>query len=149
MTENLAYKPVGGLLRAELFALEGLSSAEDMVSGAGVEVSLMDDGSSYEELHSAEGLPVSVQHTLTLCSDHHRAAAWFGDDFLARCAAEGVVAEVRLATDEHIVVGWSERFALEQALRLESLDFRSGTRPNDSPQVRLTLVSKDTRSAIV
>ena len=79
MTENLAYKPVGGLLRAELFALEGLSSAEDMVSGAGVEVSLMDDGSSYEELHSAEGLPVSVQHTLTLCSDRNQAREWFDE----------------------------------------------------------------------
>ena len=148
MTEK-RYKPIGGVLAALLYTLGTATSLEEVLQGEAVEVELEDDGSLYEEkICSVEGL-VSVQHTLTLCSDHHRAAAWFGDDFLARCAAEGVVAEVRLATDEHIVVGWSERFALEQALRLESLDFRSGTRPNDSPQVRLTLVSKDTRSAIV
>ncbi len=148
MTEK-RYKPIGGVLAARLYTLGTATSLEEVLQGEAVEVELEDDGSLYEEkICSVEGL-VSVQHTLTLCSDHHRAAAWFGDDFLARCAAEGVVAEVRLATDEHIVVGWSERFALEQALRLESLDFRSGTRPNDSPQVRLTLVSKDTRSAIV
>ena len=148
MTEK-RYKPIGGIHSARLYTLGSATSLEEVLLGEAVEVELEDDGSLYEEkICSVEGL-VSVQHTLTLCSDHHRAAAWFGGDFLARCAAEGVVAEVWLATDEHIVVGWSERFALEQALRLESLDFRSGTRPNDSPQVRLTLVSKDTRSAIV
>lgn len=148
MTENLAYKPVGGLLRAELFALEGLSSAEDMVSGAGVEVSLMDDGSSYEELHSAEGLPVSVQHTLTLCSDRQLAAAWFDEGFLQHAATEGLAARVSLATGEVLLLGYSERFGFEQALRLKSLSFSSGSSPNDSPRVVLTLAACDTDSAI-
>ena len=148
MTENLAYKPVGGLLRAELFALEGLSSAEDMVSGAGVEVSLMDDGSSYEELHSAEGLPVSVQHTLTLCSDRNLAREWFDEQWLARLASEGVAARVTLSTGEQIVLGYSERFGFEQALRLESLKFFSGKSPNERPRVQLVLRSHDTQSAL-
>jgi hypothetical protein len=148
MTENLAYKPVGGLLRAELFALEGLSSAEDMVSGAGVEVSLMDDGSSYEELHSAEGLPVSVQHTLTLCSDRNQAREWFDEQWLAHLASEGVAARVTLSTGEQIVLGYSERFGFEQALRLQSLKFLSGKSPNDSPRVQLVLRSLDTQSAL-
>lgn len=148
MTENLAYKPVGGLLRAELFALEGLSSAEDMVSGAGVEVSLMDDGSSYEELHSAEGLPVSVQHTLTLCSDRNLAREWFDEQWLARLASEGVAARVTLSTGEQIVLGYSERFGFEQALRLQSLKFFSGKSPNESPRVQLVLRSHDTQSAL-
>ena len=148
MTENLAYKPVGGLLRAELFALEGLSSAEDMVSGAGVEVSLMDDGSSYEELHSAEGLPVSVQHTLTLCSDRNQAHEWFDEQWLARLASEGVAARVTLSTREQIVLGYSERFGFEQALRLQTLKFLSGKSPNDSPRVQLVLRSLDTQSAL-
>ena len=149
MTENLAYKPVGGLLRAELFALEGLSSAEDMVSGAGVEVSLMDDGSSYEELHSAEGLPVSVQHTLTLCSQQRDASPWLDKEFLRRVAVEGVVAEITFASGFEILVGWSERFAVEQALRLKSLNVISGKRPTDLPRVELTLWSHDTESAFV
>ena len=148
MTENLAYKPVGGLLRAELFALEGLSSAEDMVSGAGVEVSLMDDGSSYEELHSAEGLPVSVQHTLTLCSDRNLAREWIDEQWLARLASEGVAARVTLSTGEQIVLGHSERFGFEQALRLLSLKFFSGKSPNESPRVQLVLRSHDTQSAL-
>ena len=148
MTENLAYKPVGGLLRAELFALEGLSSAEDMVSGAGVEVSLMDDGSSYEELHSAEGLPVSVQHTLTLASDRNLAREWLSQEFVQRCTAEGVVARVMMATGEQIVVGTDPRFGFEQALRLSSLGFMSGSSPNDSPRVILTLKCHDTHSAL-
>ena len=148
MTENLAYKPVGGLLRAELFALEGLSSAEDMVSGAGVEVSLMDDGSSYEELHSAEGLPVSVQHTLTLCSDRNLAREWFDEQWLARLASEGVAARVTLSTGEQIVLGYSERFGFEQALRLQSLKLFSGKSPNESPRVQLVLRSHDTQSAL-
>ena len=143
MTENLAYKPVGGLLRAELFALEGLSSAEDMVSGAGVEVSLMDD-----ELHSAEGLPVSVQHTLTLCSDRNLAREWFDEQWLARLASEGVAARVTLSTGEQIVLGYSERFGFEQALRLLSLKFFSGKSPNESPRVQLVLQSHDTQSAL-
>ena len=148
MTENLAYKPVGGLLRAELFALEGLSSAEDMVSGAGVEVSLMDDGSSYEELHSAEGLPVSVQHTLTLASDRNLAREWLSQEFVQRCTVEGVVARVTMATGEQIVVGTDPRFGFEQALRLSSLGFMSGSSPNDSPRVILTLKCHDTHSAL-
>ena len=148
MTEK-RYKPIGGIHSARLYTLGSATSLEEVLLGEAVEVSLWDDGSSYEEkICSVEGL-VSVQHTLTLCSDHSRAAAWFDAHFLERCAAEGVVAVVQLSTGEQVVVGWSERFGLEQALRLASLDFSSGERPNSSPQVRLTLKSKDTRSAIV
>jgi hypothetical protein len=108
----------------------------------------MDDGSSYEELHSAEGLPVSVQHTLTLCSDRNQAREWFDEQWLARLASEGVAARVTLSTGEQIVLGYSKRFGFEQALRLQSLKFLSGKSPNDSPRVQLVLRSLDTQSAL-
>ena len=119
-----------------------------MTPGEGVEVSLMDDGSHYDEQTQASGLPVSVEHTLTLCSDRWLAAAWFDKEFMQRAAADGVAARITMATGEEIVVGWSERFGFEQPLRLKTLTFCSGSKPNDSPRVVLTLSSRDTDSAI-
>ena len=147
MTEK-RYKPVGGIAHVELFAVHGLGGVEDVVPGQGVEVSLMDDGSHYDEVTEAQGLPVSVVHTLTLCSDRWLAAAWFDKEFMQRAAADGLVARITMATGEQIVVGWSERFGVEQPLRLKTLSFTSGSKPNDSPRVVLTLWSRDTESAI-
>lgn len=149
MTENLAYKPVGGIIRAELFAVGGLNSAQEMVQGAGISVSLMDDGSSYEESISAQGLPVSVNHTLTLCSDRNLASGWFDEEFLQRAAIEGLAALITLSTGESLLLGWSEKFGFEQALRLSELRFESGQRPNDSPRVKLVLSARDTHSALM
>jgi len=88
-----------------------------------------------------------VLHTLALCSDRKLAAEWFDRDFLRRCAAEGVAAVVETATGEKIVAGWGPRFGFEQALRLQSLRFLSGERPNDSPRVKLVLACRDVSSA--
>lgn len=60
MTENEFYKPVGGILSAELFYVGDLESELDMVEGKGVEVELIDYKSSYEELMSADNGLVSV-----------------------------------------------------------------------------------------
>lgn len=147
MTEK-RYKPVGGIAHVELFAVHGLGGVEDMVPGQGVEVSLMDDGSHYDEVTEAQGLPVSVVHTLTLCSDRNLTAAWRDAEFLMHAAAEGVAARIRLRTGEELLVGWSQRFGFEQALRLRSLTFHSGSRPQEQPKVVLTLSSRDTTSAL-
>ena len=101
-----------------------------------------------EESAESDNTLVSVKHTLTLCSDRWLAAAWFDKEFMQRAAADGLVARITMATGEQIVVGWSERFGLEQPLRLKTLSFCSGSRPNDSPRVVLTLWSRDTESAI-
>ena len=147
MTEK-RYKPVGGVAHAELFAVHGLRGVEDMVAGEGVEVSLMDDGSHYDEQTQAQGLPVSVEHTLTLCSDRNLTAAWRNAEFLQRAAAEGVAARIRLSSGEELIVGWSPHFGFERALRLSSLTFHSGSRPQEQPKVVLTLASRDTSSAM-
>ncbi len=141
------YKPAGGVVAAELFAVRGLASPEEMTEGHGVAVPLMDDGSSYDEELSAPDGQVSVRHTLALCSDRKLAAEWFDSRFLRLCAAEGVAAVVKMASGERIVAGWCPRFGFEQALRLQSLRFLSGERPADSPRVKLILECRDTRSA--
>lgn len=147
MTEK-RFKPVGGVAHAELFAVHGLQGVEDMVPGQGVAVSLMDDGSHYDEQTQASGLPVSVEHTLTLCSDRNLTAAWRNAEFLQRAAAEGVAARIRLRSGEELILGWSPHFGFERALRLRSLTFHSGSRPQEQPRVVLTLSSHDTCSAL-
>ena len=147
MTEK-RFKPVGGVAHAELFAVHGLQGVEDMVPGQGVAVSLMDDGSHYDEQTQASGLPVSVAHTLTLCSDRNLTAAWRNAEFLQRAAAEGVAARIRLRSGEELILGWSPHFGFERALRLRSLTFHSGSRPQEQPRVVLTLSSHDTCSAL-
>ena len=148
MSVNESMKPVGGVLSAELFwardveSLGALTKAEKMV------VEIEDDGSTYEErIVNDEGL-VSVEHTLTLRSCPLLAKEWFDVEKMQILAVEGVVAKVVLASGEEIVVGYSERFGVEQALRLESLRFYSGSKPNDSPSVELKLRSRDLRSAL-
>ncbi len=148
MAQSGKYKPVGGVLSAELFTVYDKVGVEDLLKGQGVAVELVDDGSKYEEKASANNTLVSVQHTLTLCSDRSLAAAWFDDEFLCRAAVEGVAARVKMATGEELLLGWSERFGFEQALRLESLLFSSGSSPNDSPRVELRLVGCDVSSAL-
>lgn len=66
MTENLTYKPIGGVAEAELWVVGGLTSVEELRDGTGLRVDLADDGSLYEESIETEGRPVSVRHTLTL-----------------------------------------------------------------------------------
>ena len=148
MTENKFYKPVGGLVRAELFHSSQLRSPGDALWGTGIEVGLVDDASSYVEQFSADNRQVSVLHTLTLCSDRNLAKEWFDGEFLRRVAADGVVALVELATGEELTVGWCRRMGLEQALRLKSLEFDSGESLNDSPRVKLTLCCRDVTSAL-
>lgn len=148
MTENKFYKPVGGLVRAELFLASQLSGIEYALWGMGIEVGLVDDASSYVEQFSADNRQVSVLHTLTLCSDRNLSKAWFDEEFLRRAAADGVVALVELATGEQIKVGWCKRMGFEQALRLSKLEFESGKSPDDSPRVKLTLSCRDVTSAL-
>lgn len=148
MTENKFYKPVGGLVRAELFHSSQVGSVEQLRWGGGVEVGLVDDASSYTEQFSADNRQVSVLHTLTLCSDRNQSGAWFDGEFLRRVAADGVVAKVELATGEQITVGWCRRMGFEQSLRLHTLEFDSGESLNDSPRVKLTLCCRDVTSAL-
>ena len=148
MTENKFYKPIGGLVRAELFHPSQIGAIEYALWGTGIEVGLVDDASSYVEQFSADNRQVSVLHTLTLCSDRNQAQEGFDEEFLRRAAADGVVALVELATGEQIKVGWCRRMGFEQALRLEKLEFDSGEGLNDSPRVKLVLSCRDVTSAL-
>ena len=121
MSGGKQYKPVGGVVAAELFAVRGLASPAQMTAGTGTAVELCDAGCSYSETFTVDEGRVSVEHVLVLRADMKRAEAWFDDAFVARCGDEGVAALVTLASGETLVAGWSPRFGFEQALRLRSL----------------------------
>lgn len=148
MSDAKRYKPVGGVVAAELYPVRGLASAGQLAEGGGTAVELCDAGSSYTETFEVEQGRVKVEHRLVLRADMGRAAAWFDEAFVARCGAEGVAARVTLASGERVVVGWSPRFGFEQALRLRSLALRSGTEPLDAPHAELTLSACDTSRAV-
>ena len=147
MTENEFYKPVGGILSAELFFASDLHSVDDMVKGQGIDVELCDDRSTYEEHFSAESGLVSVKHTLTLVAAREDAAAWIDAEFLRNCAADGVVAKIALSTGENLTIGWSKKMQFEQALRLQALTCSTGTRPKHRPRIELVLSCCDVCSA--
>ena len=148
MSEKLTYKPIGGVVAAELYLVRDLASAEDIIPGSGLAVALVDDGSHYDESFTAEQGAVSVNHSLTLCSDRNSASAWFDVELMQIASTEGVAALITLATGEQLRLGWSRKFGFEQALRFKSLEFHSGMRPGEEPRVSLTLCSRDTSSAI-
>jgi len=138
----LPRKPVGGIRRVRLAAARAFGPQSPFT-----EYELIDDGSSYTEtLTAAEGL-LRVRHTLTLVFDKHQADGWFDRRWLARCAADGVVAAIETSAAERLLIGCSARFGTEQALRLESFTFRSGTAPDDRPTATLVLASEDTDRA--
>lgn len=147
MSEGKNYKPAGGVAAAELFAVRGLASPAQMAAGGGTAVEIDDAGSSYTETFTVDEGRVTVEHVLVLRADLGRAAAWFDEEFLARCAAEGVAARVALASGGTLLAGWSPRFGFEQALRLRSLAVRSGERAADAPHAELTLACRDTSRA--
>ena len=147
MSENRVYKPLGGIVAAELFTLDVLRAEGSINAGSGISVELADYASHYEESLSSESGLVSVAHTLTLVAERQNAAPWMDAEFLRRCAAEGVVAKVWLASGEELTVGCCRRMGLEQALRLESLSCSSGVRPRQRPVAELVLRCRDVTSA--
>lgn len=148
MSANEFYKPVGGILAAELFLTRDLSSIEDLATAQPIAVELVDDGSLYEEHFTQENGLVSVSHTLTLRSNRVLAEEWFSVELMQILAVEGAVARVQMATGEQITIGYSPRMGFNQALRLESLSFSSGEKPCSSPCVELKLHSRDLCSAL-
>lgn len=147
MSENKNFKPIGGVVAAELFMLDWVRNAENIIPGSGINVELADYASHYEEDFISDNGLVSVQHTLTLVADRQNASPWMEAEFLRRCAGEGVVAMVWLATGEVLTIGRCQRMGLEQALRLQSLNCTSGTRPRHRPTAELVLKCSDLSSA--
>lgn len=147
MSENKSFKPIGGIVAAELFPVADLLSIDDLVQGEGLSVGLADYASHYEENFFSDNCQVSVEHTLTLVADRADAAGWVDAEFLRRASAEGVVAKVWLASGEELVVGWCERLGFEQALRLRSLKCATGSRPKHRPHIELVLACRDLHSS--
>lgn len=145
------YKPVGGVKRVLLYPTEAIKSVlfssegcEVEYSAAPIEVELMEDMSSFEERAETTKGQTKIAHILHLVSDRSMGEAWLDADFLERASIDGVVAEVMLADNRHLLVGYSPTFGNEQPLRLESLSSSSGSTLHDKPTVTLRLVSHDT-----
>lgn len=151
MGTTTSYKPIGGVESCTLYPADAVVAAlfssrgcEVELYGTPTEVALLDDASHYEESLENESGVVKVRHTLNLVADASLAQEWLEPRFLERCATEGVVAEVRLTSGRHILVGYSATFLNEQPLRLETLISTSGKSPKDHPTVTLRLLSHDT-----
>ncbi len=147
MATNNTFKPIGGIVAAELFLVNGLKSRNDMSKTEGIKVNLSDYASHYDESFLSDNGLVSVNHTLTLVAAREDAKAWIDAEFLRNCAADGVAAKVTLSTGEKLTIGWSEKMQFEQALRLKSLTCSTGTRPKHRPRIELVLSCCDVCSA--
>lgn len=149
MTSN--YKPVGGVERAILYPAEAVQTAIfssegccATLVGEALEVPLLDDASSYDEVVECRNGIAKIAHRLNLVADRGKAEPWLDADFLERASIEGVVAVVELADGRRVLVGYSLRFGSEQPLRLQGLTSASGSKLLDTPTVALQLVSHDT-----
>lgn len=145
------YKPVGGVKRVLLYPTEAIERSLFSSEGcevefviAPIEVELLDDLSSYEERAEAAKGQTRIAHILKLVSDRAKGEAWLETDFLEMASIDGVVAEVTLADNRRLLVGYSPTFGDEQPLRLNSLSSTSGSTLHDRPTITLQLVSHDT-----
>lgn len=141
-TSTLPRKPVGGIREVRLAAARGFGPQSTFTA-----YELIDDRSSYVETLTAERGLLRVEHRLTLVFDKHQADEWFDRDWIGRCATDGVIASITTAAGEQLRIGYSDRFAGEQALRLERFTFESGEKPVDRPVAILVLVCEDTDRA--
>lgn len=141
-SSTLPRKPVGGIREVRLAAARSFGAQSVFTA-----YELVDDRSSYVETLTAERGLLRVEHRLTLVFDKHQADKWFDRDWIDRCAADGVVASITTAAGEQLRIGYSDRFAVEQALRFERFTFESGEKPVDRPVAILVLSSEDTDRA--
>ena len=147
------HKPIGGVESVTLYPADAVKQAlfsqegceVEFQSGAyPVEVMLVDDASSYEEIVEPTNGVVKVEHRLTLVARHCDADEWLSEEFLERLSQEGVIATVGLCDGRRVLVGYSQHFAEEQPLLLDKMASFSGRELLDTPTVTLMLVSHDT-----
>lgn len=151
METTSSYKPIGGVESVTLYPADAVEMAlfssngcEVALRGETVSVELLDDASYYQEVAENREGAKRISHTLHLVADRAKGQRWLEEEFLERCAIEGVVAVIRLCDGRRLLGGYSAAFAAEQPLRLESATSTSGNSPRDIPTAILRLVSHDT-----
>lgn len=154
MDMNIYYKPVGGVARVVLYrptddmeTAFGADCCTAVFNCEGIDVTLLDDRSSFEECAAPQAGAVSVVHTLTLVASRNEAAQWLAPDFIMRATHEGLVADITLNDGRRLLCGCSEALGSEQPLRLVSLRSDSCCRLSQTPALVLTLRSEDTAFA--
>ena len=134
----MSYKPVGGVRRVSLHSADTVG-----LQSSGIEVELVDDSSRYCQQLSVEGGVATVIHRLSLTALCYNAEPWLNEEFIERCAQDGVVAKVEMNDTRHLTVGYSDALQFEQPLRLESIVVDSALSAADTPTVTLTLLSQN------
>lgn len=147
MADTTSYKPIGGILRAELWHYSEQHTLQKLLATEAIEVTLSDDRSHYDESFSVRMSQVGVQQTLTLVASPQDAAPWLDREFQRLAAAEGLVARLHLASGEMLVAGWCSHLEGDASLRLKAVEYSSAQSPKQTPHVRLTLEGFSTESA--
>lgn len=151
MENTYNHKPIGGVESVALYPTDAVVTAlfssegcEVELSGTPIEVALLEDTSTYEEMAHVEQGATSVSHKLRLVATRNDAAKWLDNDFIEQSSFDGFVAVVALCDGRKLLAGYSALFGNEQPLRLESVTSASGSSPHQTPSVTLQLVSRDT-----
>ena len=151
MKSGANYKSVGGVESCSLYPADAVTVAlfscegcEIELSGAPIDIPLLDDSSKYEEYSQTKLGATCISHLLHLVAERNEANQWLDNNFIERAYTEGFVAVVSLCDGRRLLAGYSAQFGDEQPLRLESLTSTSGTSLNETPSVTLRLISQDT-----
>lgn len=118
------YRPLGGIAALTL-GVASQSEAALTLPQTGVEITLLEDRSTYTESIEWVGSSKSVKHTL-------RVVTWAEyelPDTLVAALTHGFVALVTLNSGATHCVGWSEYAAGDRPLRLVSCSVGSGEKP--------------------
>lgn len=151
MKSIFKHKPIGGVESCALYPADAVVTAlfsscgcEVELTGAPIEVVLLEEASSYEERALMKNGATSVSHRLNLVATKNDANEWLDNDFIEQASFDGFIAVITLNDGRRLLAGYSASFGDEQPLRLESIVSASGNNPHDTPSVTLQLVSCDT-----
>lgn len=154
MTEVKPTKFVGGVSDIEVTSISNITATEGIIINEEslfrdpsliYKIDILEDKSSYKEQTNIENGIAYVRHTLNIVL-RREVAINFLDDLSSKYI-DGVVAIVTTMANERLLVGISERFGLEEPLRLQKTDFNTGISSKEYPTFSLTLQCDDTEYA--
>lgn len=103
----------------------------------------------YAEEMSIEGRVTRVRHEITFTIERPDSGSAQAVARLAKTSAEGMVAIITTNSNVCYLVGCSEKFGMEQPLRLSKASLTTGMTPSDDTKEVISLVSEDDSKAMV
>ena len=147
-------KFVGGVAEVRITTIANIDIVEgDITSEASIfrspllveTVDILEDRSSYSEVEIVEDGVSMVRHSLKIVL--RREAGLRLRSLLSTKYIDGVVAIVGVHASERLLVGYTNKFGVEQPLRVVEGIFETGISPKDYPLYSLTLQCEDTSYA--